>query len=59
MTVYGSPSCPWCKKQIEYLNDKGTDFEFVDCTTQQCPAYVTGFPTMNIDGKIVVGFHQI
>ncbi|RLC17984.1 MAG: NrdH-redoxin [Deltaproteobacteria bacterium] len=59
VTVYGSPTCPWCKKQTEYLNSKGTPFEFIDCTKQKCPDYVKGLPTLNIDGKIIEGFHKI
>lgn len=46
ITVYGSPGCPWCKKQQEYLTKKGITFEFVDCSSQTCPEFVKAYPTM-------------
>lgn len=51
VTVYGSPNCPWCVKQKEYLESKGVEYKFVDCTTQKCPDFVQGYPT-----TVSVGF---
>ena len=59
VTVYGSPSCGYCHKQVDYLNDNGIAFDFVDCTTQTCPDFVEGFPTLDVDGTITVGFTEI
>ena len=56
LTVYGSPTCGWCKKQVAYLNSEQIPFDFVDCTTQVCPDFVTGYPTLDRDGEITVGF---
>ncbi len=58
ITVYGSPSCGWTTKQLDYLNEKGKNFEFIDCTQQQCPGFVTGFPTSDVDGEINVGYKE-
>ncbi|MFM8322701.1 MAG: NrdH-redoxin [Chloroflexota bacterium] len=59
LTVYGTESCPWTVKQIEYLKQKGKPYTFVNCETGQCPDFVQGFPTMDLDGKIIVGFNKI
>lgn len=59
ITVYGSPSCGWTGKQLDYLKEKGKDFSFVDCTKQKCPGFVTGFPTSDVDGKIITGYKEI
>ncbi|OQX05004.1 MAG: hypothetical protein BWK80_52820 [Desulfobacteraceae bacterium IS3] len=51
ITVYGSPTCPWCKKQQEYFTQKGVSFEFTDCSSQACPDFVKAYPT-----TVSVGF---
>lgn len=63
--VYTIPTCPWCKKVKEYLNEKGvhyTDYnvaddheklqEMVEQTGQR------GVPVIVIDGEVIVGFNQ-
>ena len=59
IAVYGSPSCGWTTKQLDYLKKEGKDFKFVDCTKQKCPSFVTGFPTLDVDGKIISGYKKI
>ena len=52
-TIYGSLGCPYTVKQME----KYPDHEFVDCTSEKCPDFVTAYPTTKYaDGKIEVGF---
>lgn len=54
LKVYGSMSCGWTKKQLEHL---GSRAEFIDCTTQQCPSFVTGYPTIeDASGNVTVGY---
>lgn len=54
--VYGSMGCGWTKKQLEVFGDK---CEFVDCTSAQCPSFVTAYPTIERpDGTISVGFSK-
>jgi hypothetical protein len=35
--IFGSPSCGWCKKQLQYMDAKGLPYHFVDCNTNACP----------------------
>ncbi|RKZ87616.1 MAG: hypothetical protein DRR19_13445 [Candidatus Parabeggiatoa sp. nov. 1] len=58
LTVYGTESCPWCKKQREYLDSKAMSYTFVDCQTQECPG-VDAYPTLDNNGEILVGYHQL
>jgi hypothetical protein len=53
LTVYGTSSCPWCKKQKENLDSKKIPYTFVDCSREKCPEFVTGYPTSAIQG-----FHE-
>lgn len=53
VTIYGSLGCPYTVKQME----KYKNHEFVDCTSQKCPEFVTAYPTTKMpDGRIEVGF---
>jgi glutaredoxin 3 len=33
ITVYTTPTCPWCSKVKEYLNGKGVNYREVDVAT--------------------------
>ncbi|MCL6588824.1 MAG: glutaredoxin family protein [Firmicutes bacterium] len=33
ITVYTSPSCPWCSRVKSYLNEKGVSYREVDINT--------------------------
>jgi hypothetical protein len=57
--VYGSKTCPWCVKQEDYLKQKGIPYEFTDCTTGQCPDFVSGFPTLVVNGEVKTGYSEI
>lgn len=50
--VYGSMECGYTVK----LRNTIGDHDFVDCTKQECPQFVTGYPTtVYPDGTIKVG----
>ena len=59
LTVYGSDGCSWTKKQLAYLDKKGMPYTYVNCESGQCPKFVDGFPTLDIDGKIKVGYTEL
>jgi len=48
--VYGTPSCGWTMKQREYLDKNRVPYTFVDCTHEQCPDFVKGYPTLVLSG---------
>jgi hypothetical protein len=59
ITVYGSKTCPWCVKQEKYLKDKGIPYTFVNCPTETCPDFVSGFPTLSVNGEIKQGYTEL
>jgi glutaredoxin len=59
LTVYGSDGCSWTKKQLSYLDKKGMPYTYVNCDNGQCPSSVDSFPTLDIDGKIKVGYSEL
>jgi glutaredoxin-like YruB-family protein len=61
--VYSTPTCPWCRKTKEYLNNKGIQFENFDVSTDRAKADEMtkltgqmGVPVIVIDKEIVIGF---
>ena len=66
--IYALSTCIWCKKTIEYFTNKGVEFEhiFVDLLDdnergridKELEAYNANgdFPTVVIDGKVIVGY---
>lgn len=63
--VYSAPTCPWCTKVKDYLDDNNVEYEafnvsedsekareMIDKSGQQ------GVPVIDIDGDIIVGFNE-
>lgn len=59
LTVYGTSWCSWTKKQRDYLDTKGMPYTFVDCDAQQCPDFVSGYPTLDNNGAISSGYREL
>ena len=64
--VYSTPTCPWCKKAKEFLNEKQVAFDDVDVSNDEVAAKELveksgqqGVPVLDIDGKIIVGFDPV
>lgn len=56
LTVYGSTTCGWTQKQIEYLQGKNLPYRFVDCDSAGCPDFVEAYPTTVKSGQVFTGF---
>ena len=65
VTVYSTPTCPYCKRVKDYLTQKGVSFsdynvaedrektkEMIDKSKQM------GVPVIVVDNDVVVGFNQ-
>jgi glutaredoxin-like YruB-family protein len=65
VTVYSTPSCPWCTTLKNYLRERQIPFRDVDVSRDMQAAQELvmrsgqrGVPQTDIDGHIVVGFDK-
>lgn len=65
VTVYSTPTCPWCKKAKEWLTAHKIKFSEVDVSKDEAAVEKmvgatgqTGVPQIEIDGEWIVGFDQ-
>lgn len=65
VTVYSTPSCPWCTTLKNYLKEKNVAFRDVDVSRDMKAAEdlvkrsgQRGVPQTDINGQIIVGFDK-
>lgn len=65
VTVYTTPSCPWCTTVKNYLKKNGIRYSEVDVARDQNAAQdmvgksgQQGVPQTEVDGSMVIGFDQ-
>jgi len=65
VTVYSTPTCPWCKKTKSFLEGNGIAFQDLnvgaDRAAREEMVHKTnqmGVPVIEIDGDIVVGYDE-
>ncbi len=62
--VYSTPTCPWCHKAKEFLQELKVEFEDINVAENQEAAQEMveksgqrGVPVIEIDGEMIVGFN--
>lgn len=65
VTIYSTPTCPYCKMAKEYMKENGVDFKEVDVAADEKSAEEMieksgqmGVPVIDIGGEIIVGFDR-
>jgi glutaredoxin-like YruB-family protein len=65
VTVYSTPTCPFCIRVKQYLKDNNIQFTGYDVGSDPAKAQEMidksgqmGVPVVEIDGKIIVGFDK-
>ncbi len=65
VTVYSTPTCPYCVRAKQFLKDNNIIFENFDVSEGQVKAEEMvrksgqmGVPVLDIDGEIIVGFDK-
>lgn len=65
ITIYSTPTCPYCKMEKQYLASKGIAYTDVDVAADPTKADEMikksgqmGVPVTDIDGTIIVGFDK-
>ncbi len=63
VTVYSTPTCPYCVRVKQFLKDNGVAYTDYDVGTDQAKAKEMldksgqmGVPVIDVDGTIIVGF---
>ena len=63
--VYSTPSCPFCLRVKQFLQENNIEFENIDVSTDQekgremvDKSGQMGVPVIDIDGEIIVGFDK-
>jgi len=63
--VYSTPTCPWCKKVKQFLDDNKVSYQAFDVASDKAARdeMVTktsqmGVPVVDVDGEISVGFDE-
>jgi glutaredoxin-like YruB-family protein len=65
VTVYSTPTCPWCHKVKDFLKANNIEFEDKDVSSDDAArndmiekSGQAGVPVLDIDGTFIVGFDQ-
>lgn len=57
-TVYGTMTCEWTRKQLDYLNKTKRPYNFINCNENMCDD-VTSYPTIiHPNGERTVGYSE-
>jgi len=65
VTIYSTPTCPYCKMAKEFLTEKGIEFTDIDVSADREKAQEMvdksgqmGVPVIDVDGTLMVGFDK-
>ena len=65
VTVYSTPTCPYCIRAKQFLKDNNVEFENIDVSTDKTKAYEMiqksgqmSVPVLDIEGELIVGFDE-
>jgi len=65
ITVYSTPTCPWCFRTKEFLKQNNITFKDVDVSRDRAGAMEMieksgqmGVPVIDINGEIIIGFDK-
>ena len=65
VTVYSTPTCPFCIRTKQFLKENNIKFEEIDVSVNEAKAEEMikksgqmGVPVVDIDGEIIVGFDK-
>jgi len=66
VTVYSTPTCPWCDRAKQYLTSRNVPFVVKDVSTDYNAAMEMvrrsgqqGVPVITTDEEVIVGFDQV
>jgi hypothetical protein len=58
-TVYGTMGCGWTRKQLDHMKENGLEYQFVDCSKNECKG-IDAYPvTTHTTGIKLEGYNEI
>lgn len=65
ITIYSTPTCPWCMRAKAFLKEHNISFNDIDVSRDRAGAMEMikksgqmGVPVIDINGEIIVGFDK-
>jgi len=65
VTIYSTPTCPYCRQAKDYLSGRGIEFTELNVATDMDARNTMvqrsgqlGVPVIEVDGQVVVGFNR-
>lgn len=65
VTVYSTPTCPYCRQAKDYLAQKGVEFADLNVATDLEARNTMvqksgqlGVPVIEVDGHVIIGFNR-
>jgi glutaredoxin 3 len=65
ITVYSTPTCPYCVMAKRYLSERGVKYDDVNVAADQARAFEMltksgqmGVPVLDIGGQVIIGFNR-
>ncbi len=65
VTIYSTPTCPWCLKAKEFFKENNIEYTEHDVASDEEKknemlekSGQLGVPVIDIDGKIIIGFDK-
>jgi glutaredoxin 3 len=65
VTIYSTPTCPWCIRTKQFLKDSNIVFQDIDISSNHAAAEEMiqksgqmGVPVLDIEGEIIVGLDK-
>jgi len=65
VTIYSTPTCPFCIRAKQFLRDNNIQFEEIDVSSDQAKTQEMieksgqmGVPVIDIEGELIVGFDK-
>ncbi len=65
VTIYSTPTCPWCKTTKKFFQDNGVQYEDKDVASDlaarqdmMTKSGQMAVPVTDIDGRIIVGYDE-
>ena len=65
VTVYSTPTCPYCVMAKRYLSERGIKYDDINVAADQARALEMltksgqmGVPVLDIGGQVIIGFNR-